>query len=210
MADLIYMAKSKWAALLDSIRAKSGTSALMTADQAKAAVDAIQTGQTVFYTQNGFPYVREIVNTAVTQNTSFIDCDYLESIEAPNATSGTSVGNNYRGGYNCLALKSVKYPKCTNFGQYFIRQQGGNYNKLESVEIGSIGYPVTSLGNSIRWRYGCHAPELTVTIFVDAATIADIPAAITSYAIGDNAYAPAGSVVTVIYRNSTTGEVISA
>lgn len=44
MADLIYMAKTKWTALLDSIRAKGGTSALMTADQAKAAVEAIPTG----------------------------------------------------------------------------------------------------------------------------------------------------------------------
>ena len=44
MADLIYMAKSKWLNLLDSIRAKGGTSALMTADQAKAAVEAIPSG----------------------------------------------------------------------------------------------------------------------------------------------------------------------
>lgn len=44
MADLIYMAKSKWTALLDAIRTKGGTSASMTVDQAKAAVDAIQTG----------------------------------------------------------------------------------------------------------------------------------------------------------------------
>lgn len=44
MAERIYMAKSKWTALLDSIRAKGGTSALMTADQAKAAVDAIPSG----------------------------------------------------------------------------------------------------------------------------------------------------------------------
>lgn len=44
MADLVYMARSAWTALLDSIRAKGGTSAPMTADQAKAAVEAIETG----------------------------------------------------------------------------------------------------------------------------------------------------------------------
>ena len=44
MADLVYMARSAWTALLDSIRAKGGTSALMTAAQAKAAVEAIETG----------------------------------------------------------------------------------------------------------------------------------------------------------------------
>lgn len=44
MADLIYMAKTKWKALLDTIRAKGGTSTLLTADQAIAAVEAIETG----------------------------------------------------------------------------------------------------------------------------------------------------------------------
>ena len=44
MADLVYMARSAWTALLDSIRSKGGTSALMAAAQAKAAVEAIETG----------------------------------------------------------------------------------------------------------------------------------------------------------------------
>ena len=44
MADIVYMAKSAWTALLDAIRTKGGTSALMTAAQAKAAVEAIPTG----------------------------------------------------------------------------------------------------------------------------------------------------------------------
>lgn len=44
MADIVYMAKSAWTALLDAIRSKGGTSALMTAAQAKAAVEAIETG----------------------------------------------------------------------------------------------------------------------------------------------------------------------
>lgn len=44
MADLIYMAKSKWRELLDTIRTKGGTSASMTADQAIAAVEAIHSG----------------------------------------------------------------------------------------------------------------------------------------------------------------------
>jgi hypothetical protein len=44
MADLVYMARNAWTALLDSIRAKGGTSAPMTAAQAKAAVEAIETG----------------------------------------------------------------------------------------------------------------------------------------------------------------------
>lgn len=57
MADLIYMVKSKWTALLDSIRAKGGTSALMTADQAKAAVDAIPSGGAdVYVSSTGLLY----------------------------------------------------------------------------------------------------------------------------------------------------------
>lgn len=44
MADIVYMAKSAWTALLDAIRSKGGTSAPMTVAQAKAAVEAIETG----------------------------------------------------------------------------------------------------------------------------------------------------------------------
>lgn len=44
MADLIYMAKTVWQSLLDSIREKAGMTDTLTASEAKDAVDSIQTG----------------------------------------------------------------------------------------------------------------------------------------------------------------------
>lgn len=44
MADIIYMTKTKWEALLDSIRSKAGSSAQMTVDDAKTVVDNMSGG----------------------------------------------------------------------------------------------------------------------------------------------------------------------
>ena len=44
MADIVYMSKKAWVALLDAIRAKSGHSGTLTASDAKTAVDSIETG----------------------------------------------------------------------------------------------------------------------------------------------------------------------
>lgn len=77
MADLIYMAKTKWTALLDSIRTKGGTSALMTADQAKSAVDAIQTGG-----GGGLIYDNaQVIDVTIASetNTFSVDVDYTVS-----------------------------------------------------------------------------------------------------------------------------------
>ena len=79
MADLIYMAKSKWTALLNAIRTKGGTSALMTVDQAKAAVDAIPSGG------GGVPLTKlteievstNVRSIAIEIQSAWLDYDYL-------------------------------------------------------------------------------------------------------------------------------------
>ena len=74
--------------------------------------------------------------------------------------------------------------------------------KLQTVILGSVGVAVNSLyGSAFR---DCTNPNLTITIYVDAATLADIPEAVSGSS-------PFGAVnATIIYKNSTTGEVITA
>lgn len=77
MADLIYMAKSKWRELLDTIRTKGGTSASMTADQAIAAVEAIPSG--------GTRTLQKLAEYTVTEAVSQIDItvtDQMRNCEA--------------------------------------------------------------------------------------------------------------------------------
>lgn len=74
--------------------------------------------------------------------------------------------------------------------------------KLQTVILGSVGVAVNSVYD--RAFGGCTNPNLTITIYVDAATLADIPAAVSGSS-------PFGAVnATIIYKNSTTGEVITA
>ena len=77
-----------------------------------------------------------------------------------------------------------------------------NCKKLQTVILGSVGVAVREMG--IKAFANCTDPNLTITIYVDAATLADIPAAVSNNS-------PFGAVnATIIYKNSTTGEVITA
>ena len=148
MADLIYMAKTKWTALLDSIRAKGGTSALMTADQAKAAVDAIPTGggedtiEKLFdgtlgdYTYDGNNRVKDSTfksakgirdmrfpNTTMIEQGAFSYSE-IRSVFAPKATISDSA---FRG---CANLKTV-VTKAAYAGSSHFRK----YNSAMSLTI---------------------------------------------------------------------------
>lgn len=77
-----------------------------------------------------------------------------------------------------------------------------NCVKLQTVILGSVGVAVREMG--IKAFTGCTNPNLTITIYVDAATLADIPTEVSRAS-------PFGAVnATIIYKNSTTGEVITA
>lgn len=124
------------------------------------------------------------------------NCVELISFKATNSLgNGWQFLNTFMG---CKKLESVVLTRATN-------PQGGNTNTfsdcpaLKEVTFGGIGYPVTDL-TQIR---GSYANAITFTIYVDAETIADISTKITNsgYCGFKNA--------TIIYRNSTTGEVIT-
>ena len=77
-----------------------------------------------------------------------------------------------------------------------------NCEKLQTVILGSVGVAVSSV-YSRAFKY-CTNPNLIITIYVNAATLADIPADVSNNS-------PFGAVnATIIYKNSTTGEVITA
>ena len=97
-------------------------------------------------------------------------------------------------------LRKIVAPKCTRLkGGYYAYKQ----TELVSVQFGSIGYPVTLIGSAGGFT-NCTNNKLVIEIYVDAISIADIPVEVTQYA-------PWGATnATVIYRNATTGEVITA
>jgi hypothetical protein len=149
MADLIYMAKTKWTALLDTIRSKGGTSTLMTADQAIAAVEAIETGgggldmdtfastgfdapvilkSTTAIRANAFAYqnLTEIHGESVTtiNESAFDNCTSLTTIDFPNLTT---VNGNYA--FRKIdSCKNVRFPKLTTAsgaGLFYQTRYGG-------------------------------------------------------------------------------------
>lgn len=96
-------------------------------------------------------------------------------------------------------------PKAQKFdSQYFIRQQDIT-SVIETITLGSIGYPFESLSNN--WNYGNNWSGCTITFYVDATTIEEAHTAITNWSQygGQNT-----SNCTIVFRNSTTGEVIEA
>lgn len=189
--------------IANAIRTKGGTSAQLAFPAGfVSAVEDIPSGETVYYESRGTMHTKNMIVPTENAQSTYNYCDYLETISFPNASNIGSIGY-------CLNLKEISTPiKTTYDDNYWIRQQGNEYNKLEKITIGSIGHPVTSIG-SARWRYGNHAMELVVVCYVNANSIADVPSAVSTNINGDNAYAPGGSVVTIVYRNSTTGEVLT-
>lgn len=92
----------------------------------------------------------------------------------------------------CSKLQSVSFPSLTTYN-------GGNTNTcvgctaLKSMQLGSIGHPVTKIDFNTKSKSG-----KTVTIYCTA--IANVSFSNTPVDSGD----------TVIYRSSTTGEVLTA
>lgn len=207
MADLIYMAKSKWTALLDSIRAKSGTSALMTADQAKAAIDAIPSGGEYWVTSLGSIYVKDVVLPIIRSIANLYQ--YADNMETVVCNETRLIGGtSFRITYffdSCTALKSAKFPYLAGIANSFVECFLGNCPALEEATFGSVGYPVSEFDNTDYPRKvfsGCDQTGLTITIFVDATALSEVPTAVSTYA-------PWGARnATIIYRSSVTGEVL--
>ena len=100
--------------------------------------------------------------------------------------------------FNDSSIVTVELPSLKSNNTYI----AANCKKLQTVTLGSVGVAVGSIYG--RAFAECTNPNLTITIYVDAATLADIPTAVSGNS-------PFGAVnATIIYKNSTTGEVITA
>lgn len=159
-------------------------------------------GEKIYYTRYGACYTPNMVieptdgvYNASNLGSRYQYADYLETVEIPNIVLSSSVSNVFA---FCTKLRKAKTPKITNYGHYWFR----NCKVMEEAQLGSIGYPVTSMTTLVF--SGDTQNNLTITIYVDAATLSEIAKNVASNA-------PFGATqATIVYRNSTTGEIISA
>lgn len=198
----------------NAIRTKGGTSSDLAFPAGfVSAVEAIPTGGGTEYweTSRGTVYVKDMVLDVIYKSGSVPPAyRYAENMETLVCNEDDLVGGSaYRVNYyfgNCTKLKTASFPYLqgieTNYTDGFL----GWATSLESVQFGSVGHPVTALQNSnptYKLFQNCTQSGLTITIYVDAATLADVPAAVKTKQ-------PWGATnATVVYRSSTTGEVLT-
>lgn len=188
----------------EKVKTKLGLSA-MTWGEYESKLDEAMSGDAIFHTPQGSGY-KANTDLSVVQvlPAMYNSATELVSLKLTNwnPTSTSSLGlwsgsltNFIRG---CSKLTTVTLPKAQYLTKYFCRE----CTALNAVQLGSIGYPVTSI-DALAFD-GCSNEEITFTIYVDATTMDGIPAAVSGSS-------PFGAVnATIIYKNSTTGEVITA
>ena len=169
-------------------------------DKAEAVVNVSQ--ETYYMTKYGVWYPPNVdieingFNVYAMPQNLYNSADHLVSARLAGVT-------NIQGGANAnpfshSSIITLELPSLQSSNTYI----AGGCEKLQTVILGSVGVAVNSLYG--RAFYEITNPNLIITIYVDAATLADIPAA-----VSDNS--PFGAVnATIIYKNSTTGEVITA
>lgn len=116
MANIVYMAKSAWTGLLDSIRSKAGTQASMTVSQATDAVDSIQTGggggdefiQLIERTISGTVYD---ASASQVGSYAFNNCSLMTECILPSATNIEAWAFAY-----CIDLELVSFPAVLTIG----------------------------------------------------------------------------------------------
>lgn len=186
------------------VKTKLGLSSLKWGEF-ETKLDEAMSGDVIFYTPQGSGY-KANTDLSVVQvlPAMYHAATELVSLKLTNwnPTTSTSLGlwagslTNFMRG--CSKLTTVTLPKAQYLTKYFCRE----CTALNAVQLGSIGYPVTSI-DTLAFN-GCSNEELSFTIYVDATTMDGIPAAVSGNS-------PFGAVnATIIYKNSTTGEVITA
>lgn len=157
----------------------------------------VEGGAELLFTSTGNIYVENLVvpETVTDLSSSVYNINGFKSITALGVTK---LDGHYCFGGAWNSLEVLICPRLTSWpGNYWCR--GG---QLKEVQAGSIGYPVTAMMNSKGFDLNSRT-DLVITIYVDATTIAEVPSDVSSYA-------PFGATnATIIYRNSTTGDVIS-
>lgn len=189
----------------DSI-APSGTKAITengtydVTDFASAEVNVSTegSGATVYNNQFGHCYLENLVlnnlATIVSNKTSvindmYVNCDQLKTVEMSGNNWNLNTSSVFSG---CTALESAIINNVTVYGHYWF----GGCTSLKTVQLGSIGFPVTSM--AAYTLYQCTQSDLTVTIYV--ADDAELPLENAPFG---------GTNATIIYRSATSGDVIA-
>ena len=117
MADIVYMAKEKWTALLDAIRSKAGKTDTLTADTAKTAVAGIKAGNTYDVSKDYAEGTKSepVIESGIThiKDNLFSGERNIVNVTIPDTV--TSIGQGAFGNCSKLALTSLP-PKLVSIG----------------------------------------------------------------------------------------------
>lgn len=219
MSNSVMMPRDDWVALLDSIREKGGTTDLMTVSQAKDAVEAIETGGGEIFTSpySGLLYTKNHIQN-VNISSPFAAWQTGSLVPSAGAYAGATEMETFElhvTGGNVVAFdnnRQMLFSDCTKLitivldlkisyltGANMFR----NCNSLQKVQIGGIDKPFSA--SDVKSNlFGSLASITDVVIYVDAASVDDIPAKLIENA-------PFGAPnASIVYKNSNTGEVITA
>lgn len=188
------------ASVANAIRAKSGGSSQLAFPAGfVSAIGDIPAQETVYYTaNNGTPYFKNTVipNASYTAAPNFYKATNMVSCVINKSNSGASSNNMFR---DCTKLESVVINSSMTFTNN--NNEFWNCTKLKTAQLGGIGRPISNLSHSNVFR-ACTQTGLTITIYVNASSLSSLPSGITG--------SPWGATnATIIYRNSTTGEVLT-
>ena len=188
---------SDLSSIANAIRAKSGGSSQLAFPAGFVSeIGNIPSGDTTWNSPNGLWLYKKdmeipVSNYALSFTSQYADCSHMESIRIYNNNMGqiptVQPQNTLK---NCSALKTAKDEIHVKYGHYFFQ----NDRALQTVQLGSIGFPVTTMTTLVF--SGCTQSGLTITIYV--ADDATLPLS----------NSPFGATnATIIYRSATSGEV---
>lgn len=160
-------------------------------------------GDMIYYTEKNVGYTVHTVATG----TKFVGGSQFEgATEMETAVLLNKEGVLAQGLFtDCDKLREIVCPKGTWPGIYLYRANSGHPSVLEKVQFGSVGNPCepTDAVTNIAFNFAGGGTKPTITIYVNAETLADVPANWTQ----KQPWGASGS--TIVYRSATTGEVLS-
>lgn len=177
-----------------ALRDKNGSTTQYTVSEMENAVRELDK---VYYTNGCVGYTKNMVldveGTPLQWNL-YSGAWLMESISMPNCAVTTAGGNTFNG---CSRLTSAYLPKFQNLGSNIFN----GCTLLKQCQLGSVGFSVTNMTATTFNQ--CKQAGLEITIYVNADTLSGIVTAVSGTA-------PWGATnATIIYRNSTTGDVIT-
>ena len=137
-------------------------------------------------------------------DTLYKDSLHLEEVEF--LFTGT-INRKWNDSFNgCTNLETVRFPKLKGFAYNgFCDRMFYGCTALKRMQLGSIGFPISQMvevAGNMPFA-GCTNPQLVIEIYCNYATLSELPQALTKGS-------PWGATnATIVYRNSTTGEVIT-